>query len=75
MTIKKVLPLAAMEKILKNSGAKRVSNGAKEALKEVLEDLGTDISTDAVRFAHHTGRLTVKKGDINLAYKSKSPFR
>lgn len=75
MATKKILPLAAMEKILKNSGATRISENAKEALKEALEDIGEDISVDAIRFAHHTGRKTVKGGDIKLAMKSKQVFR
>ena len=32
----KILPLAAMEKLLKKCGAPRVSEDAKEAMKEVL---------------------------------------
>ena len=39
-TTKKLLPLAGMEKIMKRSGAERVSDDAKEALKEVLEEYG-----------------------------------
>ena len=36
---KRLLPLAAMEKILKLAGAKRVSDKAKVALKEIVEEL------------------------------------
>ena len=36
---RKLLPLAAMEKILKTHGAERVADNAKEALREVLEDI------------------------------------
>ena len=35
---KKILPLAAMEKLLKNCGAPRVSEDAKAAMKEALEE-------------------------------------
>jgi histone H3/H4 len=66
---KKLLPLAAMEKILKQAGAERVSDGAKVALKNVVEEITQKIAVSAVTFASHAGRKTVKDGDIKLAYK------
>jgi histone H3/H4 len=69
MPSKRLIPLAAMEKILKLAGAERVSDKSKAALKEVLEDIAEKISTDAVKFAQHAGRKTVKAGDIKLAAK------
>ncbi len=69
-TSKRLLPLAAMEKILKISGAERVSDKAKSALKDVVEDIAEEIAENAVRLAVHAGRKTVKAGDIKLAAKS-----
>lgn len=66
---KRLIPLAAMEKIMKNAGANRVSDKAKESLKNVVEDIAEDIASDAVKFAMHAGRKTVKAGDIKLASK------
>jgi len=34
----RLIPLSAMEKLLKKGGAERVSDKAKSALKEMLED-------------------------------------
>ena len=65
----KILPLAAMEKLLKKCGAPRVSEDAKEAMKEVLENYGEEIGTKAVKIAQHSGRQTVKAGDVKLAAK------
>ena len=66
---KRLLPLAAMEKVLKSVGAERVSDKAKVALKNVLEDIAEEIAENAVRYAVHAGRKTVKAGDIKLASK------
>jgi len=69
MVSKRGIPLAAMEKILKTAGAERVSDKAKEALKEVITDIAQEISSNAVKLANHAGRKTVKAGDIKLASK------
>jgi len=69
MTSKKLLPLAAMEKILKKAGAERVSDSAKAALKDSIESIAEEIATQAVKLAVHAGRKTVKAGDIKLAAK------
>ncbi|MBN2458223.1 histone family protein [Candidatus Woesearchaeota archaeon] len=66
---KRLIPLAAMEKIMKKAGADRVSDRAKVALKNVLEDIAEEIATDSVKLAFHAGRKTVKAGDIKLATK------
>ena len=67
MASKKLLPLAAMEKILKQAGADRVSDKAKSALKQVIEEAAEQIAAQAVKLAVHAGRKTVKAGDIKLA--------
>jgi histone H3/H4 len=67
----KLLPLAAMEKIIKKVGGSgiRVSEKAKSALKTVIEDKAEEIAERAWRLATHAGRKTVKEGDIKLAVK------
>ena len=69
MASKKLIPLAAMERILKLAGAERVSDKSKAALKEVLEDIAEEMAASAVKLAHHAGRKTVKAEDIKLAAK------
>lgn len=64
-----ILPVAAMEKLLKKVGAPRVSQSAKEALREVLENYGEQIGDKAVKLAAHSGRKTVKAEDVKLAVK------
>ena len=63
------LPLAAMEKILKQGGADRVSDKSKVALKAVIEEMAEEIAGRAVKYAVHAGRKTVKAEDIKLAMK------
>ncbi len=66
---KRLIPLAAMEKILKKCGAERVSDRAKTAMKSLIEDIAEEISARAVKLAHHAGRKTVKGSDVKLAAK------
>jgi len=66
----RLLPLAAMEKMMKQCGADRVSDKAKVALKAVIEDIADEIAGKAIRLANHAGRKTVKSRDIKLAAKS-----
>ncbi|HLD15650.1 MAG TPA: histone family protein [Candidatus Nanoarchaeia archaeon] len=62
-----IIPLAAMEKLLKKAGASRVSEDAKMALKDVLENFGLKIGAKSMTLAQHSGRKTVKAVDIKLA--------
>jgi DNA-binding protein len=68
--VSRLLPLAAMEKILKQCGADRVSDKAKMALKGTIEEIADEIAIKAIKLANHAGRKTVKAIDIKLAAKS-----
>ena len=58
---------ARVEKLIRDAGAQRVSADAIEKLNQVLTDYGTSIAKYAVDLARHSGRKTIKEGDINLA--------
>ncbi len=61
-----IIPDAACERILKKAGARRVSNEAKKAFSEVLEQLGEEISKKAVDIAKNCGRKTVNASDLKM---------
>lgn len=69
MANKRFLSYNAMDKIMHEAGALRVSDEAKAALAEVLEQKALNISTIAKRLAEHAGRKTITRKDIQLAEK------
>ncbi|MBS7639723.1 MAG: NFYB/HAP3 family transcription factor subunit [Candidatus Bathyarchaeia archaeon] len=63
------LAIAAMHRICKKAGAERVSESAAIQMAKVLEEIGIKIGREAVDFAMHAGRKTVKAEDIEIAAK------
>ncbi|MDH5449003.1 MAG: NFYB/HAP3 family transcription factor subunit [Candidatus Bathyarchaeota archaeon] len=61
------LSIAPMHRIIKKAKADRVSESAANALAVALEDIGIKIAKEAIEYAMHAGRKTVKKEDIEIA--------
>jgi histone H3/H4 len=61
------LAVAPMHRICKKAGADRVSESAARELAKVLDDLGVEIAKEAIDYAMHAGRKTIKKKDIEIA--------
>jgi histone H3/H4 len=61
------LPLAPVERILRNEGAKRVSQKAVEEFTQVIEDIAADLAAESAALAKHADRKTVKAEDVRLA--------
>jgi histone H3/H4 len=59
--------VAPMHKLIKKAGAERVSEDSALALGKALDDIGLKIAKEALDFAHHAGRKTVKAKDIEIA--------
>lgn len=68
------LGLTAMYRILKKSGAERVSEESALEMRRVLEDIASSIASGAVEMAYHAGRKTVKAEDVKLASKAFARF-
>ncbi|OED30073.1 histone family protein [Methanosphaera sp. WGK6] len=63
------LPLTPLGRIMKNGGAERVSEDAKEELSSFLEDQASELAKIALNNAKEEGRKTLKAEDIVMAYK------
>ena len=63
------LGLSAMYRILKKSGAERVSDESVDELRRIIEDIAVERAKSAVDMAKHAGRKTVKSEDVKLASK------
>jgi histone H3/H4 len=63
------LGLSAMYRILKKSGAERVSDESANELRRVIEEIAEAIAKNAIDMSNHAGRKTVKAEDVKLASK------
>ena len=63
------LSINPMRRICKRAGASRVSKTAAKALAKELEEIGFKIAKEAIDYANHAGRITVKAEDIEIASK------
>jgi len=61
------LAVAPMHRLCKKAGAERVSEAAAKELAKELEKVGTKIAREALDFAMHAGRKTIKAEDIEIA--------
>ena len=64
-----VLPLKAIERLLRKAGAKRVSKGASEEFAKYLGEFAGEIASEAAELAKHSGRQTVTEQDVLMVRK------
>ena len=67
MAMRRIIKIAPMHKLIKRAGAARVSEESAIALSEILEEVGLKVAKEAIDFARHAGRKTVKARDIKIA--------
>ncbi|MFO7967760.1 MAG: histone family protein [Archaeoglobaceae archaeon] len=63
------LPVAPIERIMKKAGAERISEEAKDAMIDELEEYAANLARRANETSRYVGRKTVKAEDIKLASK------
>ena len=68
------LGLSAMYRILKKSGAQRVSDESASELRRVIEEIAEAVAKNAVDMSNHAGRKTVKAEDVKLASKQLNKY-
>ena len=68
------LGLSAMYRILKKSGAQRVSDESAVELRRVVEEIAEAIAKNATDMSKHAGRKTIKAEDVKLASKQFNKF-
>ena len=61
------LSQAAVERIIKKSGADRVSADATETLAKLMEEYGMFLAKEAKKMSDHAGRKTIRGSDIQMA--------
>jgi|Deesub1362B_J571_1020462.scaffolds.fasta_scaffold00683_9 histone H3/H4 len=66
----KHLPNAPIDRLIRDAGARRVSEGATGEMAKALENFAEEIARKAVAIAKHAGRKTVKAADIKLALRT-----
>lgn len=64
---KNVLPFAPAERMLKQAGAKRVSEESKAALMQVLEEEGTILIAKALQVMKNCNRKTILPEDLKIS--------
>ena len=62
-----IIPRAPVGRLIAKAGAQRVSAEAMNTLANILTDIAEEIGERAVKIAKHSGRKTVKAGDVKLA--------
>ena len=62
-----VMAVAPMHRLCKKAGADRVSEAAAKELAKVLEEIGVRIAKEALDYAIHARRKTIKAKDIEIA--------
>lgn len=61
------LAVATMHRLCEKAGAERVSESAAKELGKYLEAIGVKIAKEALDYALHAGRKTIKTEDIEIA--------
>ena len=62
-----MLPLAAVERIARKAGVKRISAKAIKELEAIADQIALELTLEAAQAARYAKRKTILKKDIQLA--------
>ncbi len=63
------IPIAPIDRLIREIGAERVSIEATERLCKLLEEIAIRVALIALQASKHAGRKTVRKEDIDFALR------
>jgi histone H3/H4 len=61
-----MLPIAAIERIVRKAGIERISADAVKEITKTVEEIGAELALEAAQVARHAKRKTILKEDIKL---------
>ena len=61
------IPLAAIERVAKKAGVRRISAKAIKELQRVLDNISFELAMEAAVAAKHAKRKTIMKDDVRMA--------
>jgi histone H3/H4 len=61
--------ITTIQRVFRRNGGQRIADDAAKELSKALEEVSYKISKQAIEFAAHAGRETIKAEDIRLASK------
>jgi len=61
------IPISALEKLMKDKGAERVSEDAAVELRKILFNYLYELSLKASKISTHSGRKTISSADLLIA--------
>lgn len=65
----RIIPVAPIDRLIRQTGADRVSDKGAERLAQILEEIGESLAQRAHELTVHAGRKTITDKDMELAYK------
>lgn len=61
------LPLATIERIMRNAGAERLSDDAVDEMQHSSQEIAEEVAQDAVAHMREEGRDTLEREDVRYA--------
>jgi len=63
------IALSGVDRILRKAGARKVNIKATSKLRDIIEELALEISSEAVTLSQHADRKVLKPADVSLALR------